>query len=85
MRIMQCNLCKILFFENYAIVIYAQFPFFLKNKNALNAFFDEMRIYLMHAFNERECTQCDFKLSIIKQCDLSSMINLKNTFRCNVI
>ena len=60
MRIMQCNLCKILFFENYAIIIYAQVLFFSIDNNALNAFFDEMRIYLMHAFNERECTQSDF-------------------------
>ena len=34
----------------------------------------------MHAFNERECTQCDLYFSIIEQCNLSSMINLKKYF-----
>ena len=36
------------------------FLLFWNYKNALNAFFDEMGIYLMHAFNEGECTQCEF-------------------------
>ena len=34
----------------------------------------------MHDFNERECTQCDFYLSIIKKCYLSSMMDLKKYF-----
>ena len=66
-KLCNCNLCTISFF-------------FSNNKNALNAFFDEMRIYLLHAFYERECTQSDFYFSIIKQCNLSSMVDLKKHF-----
>ena len=64
------------------------FLFFSNHKNALNAFFDEMRIYLMHAFNKRECPQSDFFSSIIKQCNLSSMMDLKKktfSMRCDLM
>ena len=66
-KLFNCNLCTIsLSFSN--------------DKNALNAFFDEIRIYLMHAFNKRECNQCNFYFSIIKKCNLSSIIDLKKYF-----
>ena len=48
MRIMQCNLCKILFFKNYAIVIYAQFPFS----------FQMIRMHSMHLLMKWESTLC---------------------------